>query len=120
VELLTKLRIDSCTQSTSTSTPKESKPLTYDIYKPKANFKKSKPGPADFHLMVCDASSAQIPSLYDIQRAFRELPPASPSPAGASEGEKRKKDSSIIFAAVDHGVTSFIKCSQASRRLRLV
>ncbi|KZS92159.1 hypothetical protein SISNIDRAFT_455916, partial [Sistotremastrum niveocremeum HHB9708] len=48
--------------------------IFYNLYKPSTPFRKSSPPPPDFYLVVVDARTTSIPSLFDLERLWSQIP----------------------------------------------
>ncbi|KZT40786.1 hypothetical protein SISSUDRAFT_1126978 [Sistotremastrum suecicum HHB10207 ss-3] len=48
--------------------------IFYSLYKPSTSFRKSAPPPPDFYLVVVDARTTSIPSLFDLERLWSQIP----------------------------------------------
>ncbi|KAK2459706.1 hypothetical protein APHAL10511_008351 [Amanita phalloides] len=52
--------------------------IFYNVYKPNTPFKKSAPGRPDFQVVVVDARTTYMPSLYELTSLFDHVPEALP------------------------------------------
>ncbi|EPS40180.1 hypothetical protein H072_5980 [Dactylellina haptotyla CBS 200.50] len=88
--------------------------VTFHVWKPRPNFKKSAPGPPDFHVCVVSTKDTRLPSLLQVEGLFGGIPET-------EDSEKPKnmfmalKDGrrGVILAVVDYGVISFMKFSDS-------
>ncbi|PNS14688.1 hypothetical protein CAC42_1710 [Sphaceloma murrayae] len=89
--------------------------VTWHVWKPNnAGYKKSRPGPPDFHIAVMDSRSTGLPSLADLS-GLMETQQYIPPPGNISLYPKLKHGyKSVILAVVDEGVSSFIRLSDAA------
>lgn len=86
--------------------------VQFNVWKPGVNFKKSDPGPPDYHVAVVSARSTAMPNFLETEALL----------AGAISNAKystqpfmhKLKDGkiSILLAVVDCGVVSFFKIAQ--------
>ncbi|TFK65598.1 hypothetical protein BDN72DRAFT_800974 [Pluteus cervinus] len=48
--------------------------IFYNVYKPSTPFKKSAPGPPDFRIVVVNARTTHLPTLYELEDLFNVVP----------------------------------------------
>ncbi|OLL25377.1 putative tRNA-splicing endonuclease subunit sen54 [Neolecta irregularis DAH-3] len=87
--------------------------ITYNVWKPDSNFKKTAPGPPDFRIAVVDAITQCVPNLQQLSNLFDEIPLdkiQSNNPFGRLKSGSRN----VILAVVDSGLTSFLRFNDIS------
>ncbi|PSK42048.1 hypothetical protein B9Z65_3962 [Elsinoe australis] len=107
---------DPSTQIDTGATPRsQTLRVTWHVWKPNnTTYKKSKPGPPDFHIAVMDSRSTGLPSLAELAGLI-DTQQYAPPPNGMQLYPKLKHGyKSIILAVVDEGVSSFIRLSDAA------
>ena len=89
--------------------------ITYHVYKPNSNYKKSKPGPPDFYISVIQARETLLPAEPELEHLMRQTP-FHPWPDSNSNVYQKCKGGirNIILAIVDQGVISFLNISDAA------
>ncbi|KAF8461416.1 tRNA-splicing endonuclease subunit sen54 N-term-domain-containing protein [Kalaharituber pfeilii] len=102
------------------TTPNNLLRITYNVYKPRPNFRKSDPGPPDFRIVVLStAQHPRIPTIVQIAALFDSVPfddgcdlrAGNDAVFQAKHQFQRLKDGrkSVVLAVVDAGVISFMK-----------
>ncbi|KAF3912284.1 hypothetical protein AA313_de0203550 [Arthrobotrys entomopaga] len=89
--------------------------ITFQVWKPRPNFKKSAPGPPDFYICVVSTKDTRLPSLVQIEGLLEGIPEeesAGKSPKGLYQGLKEGKRS-VVLAVVDTGVISYMRYSDS-------
>ncbi|KAK6497671.1 tRNA-splicing endonuclease subunit sen54 [Arthrobotrys musiformis] len=89
--------------------------VTYHVWKPRPNFKKSAPGPPDFYVCVVSTLDTRLPSLAEIDGLFKDIPEVDRATArekGLYQGLKEGRRN-VILATVDYGVISYMKFSDS-------
>ncbi|KAL9024292.1 MAG: hypothetical protein Q9196_006620, partial [Gyalolechia fulgens] len=112
-------------QPTTTSTP--SSPFSsnassnppvlrthFHIYKPTPNFRKTAPGPPDFHLTVLSAREDNFPTRSQLDSLLQSVPYA-PPPQAETRSYQRLKHGyrNVVLAVVDQGVVSYMRVADA-------
>ncbi|CCJ30537.1 unnamed protein product [Pneumocystis jirovecii] len=85
--------------------------ISYYVWKPVSNFKKSKLQNPDFRIVVVNARSSSLPSLKEFANIFDSVPIKNHEPNTTLFQRLRNGTRHIIFALLDSGVISFIKFS---------
>ncbi|OJA15830.1 hypothetical protein AZE42_04025 [Rhizopogon vesiculosus] len=65
----------SCTMPVVPSSPYK---IFYNLYKPSTNFRKTSPPQPDFQIVVVNARTASVPSLYELTQLFDVIPETPP------------------------------------------
>ncbi|KAF3908122.1 hypothetical protein ABW21_db0208574 [Orbilia brochopaga] len=86
--------------------------ITFHVWKPRPNFKKSSPGPPDFYISVLSTKDTKMPSLTQIEGLFDEIPETPPRQTGVYQLLKEGRKS-VVLAVVDYGVISYMRCSDS-------
>lgn len=89
--------------------------VTYHVWKPRPNFKKSAPGPPDFYICVVSTLDTKLPSLAEVDGLFKDIPEVDRATArqkGLYQGLKEGRRN-VILATVDYGVISYMKFSDS-------
>jgi tRNA-splicing endonuclease subunit Sen54 len=89
--------------------------ITYHVYKPSTNFKKTKPGSPDFYISVINVRQTVIPTEPELEHLLRQTP-FHPWQASNSNVYQKAKVGirNVILAVVDQGIISFINVSDAA------
>ena len=95
--------------------PKPADPwtMTYDVYKPSTNFRKSDPGPPDFRICVLDGRETSVPSLLQLTYLMVQAGPSPPRLNAQLYNRLKHGHSHVILAIVDQGVVSYMRVSEA-------
>ncbi|KAI4128612.1 MAG: hypothetical protein LQ338_002646 [Usnochroma carphineum] len=107
----------------STTTPASSHPSIsspfplrphFHIYKPTPQFRKSAPGPPDFHICVLNAREDSFPTLSELDELLQSVPYA-PPPDTEHRSYQRLKHGyrNVVLAVVDQGVVSYMRVADA-------
>lgn len=107
---------DPTIQKHSDASPRAQKlQVTWHVWKPNNTaYKKSKPGPPDFHIAVMDSRSTALPTLADLS-GLLDTQHYNPPPLTMTLYPKLKHGyKSVILAVVDEGVSSFLRLSDAA------
>ncbi|KAK6352766.1 tRNA-splicing endonuclease subunit sen54 [Orbilia brochopaga] len=86
--------------------------ITFHVWKPRPNFKKSSPGPPDFYVTVLSTRDTKMPSLAQIEGLFNEVPEVASRQTGVYQLLKEGKKS-VVLAVVDYGVISYMRFSDS-------
>lgn len=96
--------------------------IHYNVWKAEGSFRKGNPPPPDFRVCVVDTRNTPFPTLEQITALLESAPydPPPPVKAGVPAGNVgqmhlRLKHGyrNVLIAAVDHGITSFNRFSDA-------
>ncbi|KXL50004.1 hypothetical protein M433DRAFT_132476 [Acidomyces richmondensis BFW] len=88
--------------------------ITYHVWKPGSAYKKSNPGPPDFHIAVVNGRNTNIPTLEQLN-GLLQTAPFEPPEANAQIYQKLKHGyKNVILAVVDQGVISYLKIADAA------
>lgn len=88
--------------------------ITYHVWKPGSGYKKSSPGPPDFHIAVVNGRNTNIPTLEQLD-ALLQTAPFNPPGENAQISQKLKHGyKNVILAVVDQGVISYLKVADAA------
>ncbi|KAL9602489.1 MAG: hypothetical protein Q9219_001782 [cf. Caloplaca sp. 3 TL-2023] len=104
--------------TTTTTTSSSPNPLLlrphFHVYKPTPNFRKSAPGPPDFHITVLSARDSHFPTLAQLDGLLASVPFA-PPPENEGRSYQRLKHGwrNVVLAVVDQGVVSYIRVADA-------
>ncbi|KAF8659870.1 hypothetical protein AX16_001754 [Volvariella volvacea WC 439] len=102
-------------------TPSLSSPyqIFYNVYKPTTGLKKSSPGPPDFQVVVVNARTTPMPTLFELESLFSvvpELPPPAPrqrpQPTNHPKppsNEASKKQNEVAITFVPSGAPLFAR-----------
>jgi len=82
--------------------------ITFKVYKPSTLYKKSNPPSPDFTVCVVRARETSIPSLYQIDALFQEVPFEPPTDK-QRDLRLKKGYRNVVLAVVDQGVVSYIR-----------
>ncbi|KAG5519214.1 hypothetical protein PMAC_002302 [Pneumocystis sp. 'macacae'] len=85
--------------------------ISYYVWKPVSNFKKSKLQNPDFRIVVVNTRSSSLPSLKDFVNIFDLVPIKNHEPNTTPFQRLKNGTRHVIFALLDSGVISFIKFS---------
>jgi tRNA-splicing endonuclease subunit Sen54 len=85
--------------------------VTFFVWKPRPDFKKSAPGPPDFRVTVLDARCTEIPTLHQIDELLSSIPFDPPPQKFENQVYKKLKHGwkNIILAIVDQGVVGYVR-----------
>ncbi|KAK6540411.1 tRNA-splicing endonuclease subunit sen54 [Orbilia ellipsospora] len=89
--------------------------ITFQVWKPRPNFRKSAPGPPDFYICVVSTKDTRLPSLVQIEGLLEGIPDEEGlegAPKGLYQGLKEGKKS-VVLAVVDTGVISYMRYSDS-------
>ncbi|KAL8776686.1 MAG: hypothetical protein Q9213_008174 [Squamulea squamosa] len=89
--------------------------IHFNIHKPNPRFRKTAPGPPDYHICVINAREEDFPTLSQLDGLLNSVPYDPPL-----EGEKRLYQRlkhgyrNVLLAVVDQGIVSFIRVADAA------
>ncbi|KAF3936125.1 hypothetical protein ABW19_dt0200216 [Dactylella cylindrospora] len=86
--------------------------ITFHVWKPQPQFKKSNPGPPDFYISVVSVNETKVPSLTQIDALFEGIPKTDDSSKSLYQKLKDGRKS-VILAIVDYGVISYLRLSDS-------
>lgn len=88
---------------------------TFDVWKPRSDFKKSAAGPPNFRIAVVDVRQQVLSVLEELDHLFRTVPPDPPSPSLGTQLHSKLKYGwkNVIVAVVDQGVISYLRIADA-------
>lgn len=110
--------------ATTTTTPPfpsspnpSSKPVLrvhFHIYQPTPNFRKTAPGPPDFHLTVLSAREDNFPTLSQLDNLLKSVP-YTPPPITEMRSYQRLKHGyrNVVLAIVDQGIVSYMRVADS-------
>ncbi|KAL8932150.1 MAG: hypothetical protein Q9216_006946 [Gyalolechia sp. 2 TL-2023] len=86
----------------------------FHVYKPTPNFRKTAPGPPDFHLTVLSAREDDFPTLCQLDGLLHSVPYA-PPPETETRSYQRVKHGyrNVVLAIVDQGIVSYMRVADA-------
>lgn len=85
------------------------------VWKPTSDFKKSAPPPPDFRIAVVNAREEGFPVLEQLDDLLQSVPYDPPPPGSEGQTHRRVKHGwrSVLLAAVDQGVVSYMRVADA-------
>lgn len=85
------------------------------MYKPSSSFKKSSPGPPDFHIAVVDGRESSVPTIAQLSALLESTPYDPPPKSMEKQVYQRLKHGyrNVILAVVDQGVVSYLRVADA-------
>ncbi|KAJ6263803.1 hypothetical protein Dda_2375 [Drechslerella dactyloides] len=88
--------------------------VTFHVWKPRPNFKKSSPGPPDFYVSVVSTRDTRMPSLTQVEGLFSEIPEIDPAKRQTALYQALKEGRrNVVLAVVDYGVISYMRFSDS-------
>ena len=114
-ELSTKPHPDVPMNTTRNHMQQHLRPSFY-VWKPRPDFKKSTPGPADFPIVVVNAREENVPTLQQLADVLQSMPFNPPPTSMENQVYQKLKHGwrGVILAVVDQGVVSYVKISDTS------
>ncbi|KAL9044299.1 MAG: hypothetical protein Q9206_007402, partial [Seirophora lacunosa] len=101
------------TQPTKSPPPPVLRPH-FHVYKSTPAFRKSAPGPPDFHICVLNARQDAFPSVAQLDALLQSVPYAPPPESeGRSYHRLRHGYRNVVLAVVDQGVVSYMRVADA-------
>jgi len=88
--------------------------ITFDVYKPVSQFKKSSPGPPDYRIAVVNARDTSVPTLAELNDLLATTPYDPPTQMSQMYQKLKYGCRNIILAIVDNGIPSYIRIADAS------
>ncbi|KAK9450485.1 tRNA-splicing endonuclease subunit sen54 N-term-domain-containing protein [Limtongia smithiae] len=95
--------------------------VIFNVWKPRATFKKSAPGEPDFRAVVINARKQNVPTLAQLSALFDTLPvanaaPIAFAPTSMPAQNKRLKEGhrNVVVAVADCGIVSFFNFGDVS------
>jgi tRNA-splicing endonuclease subunit Sen54 len=89
--------------------------ITYHVYKPNAQFKKTSPGMPDFYVSVINSRETMIPTEPELEILLRQTPYHPWAATNSNVYQKAKTGvRNVILAVVDQGLISFVNFSDAA------
>lgn len=88
--------------------------ITYNVWKPRPDFKKTEPGPPDFRIAVINARETDVPSLEELGALFDTCPYEPPKREASQQQKLKSGYKSITLAIVDQGIVSYLRLSDAA------
>ena len=88
---------------------------SFYVWKPQPGFKKSSPGPPDFHIAVVNAREDDMPVLKQLDQLLQSVPYNPPPLKMDTQINQKLKHGwrNVILAVVDQGVVSYLRVSDA-------
>ena len=88
---------------------------SFYVWKPRPDFKKSTPGPADFRIAVTNAREADVPTVQQLSDLLESVPYDPPPGTMDKQIYQKLKHGwrDVILAVVDQGVVSYIRIADA-------
>ncbi|KAL9120330.1 MAG: hypothetical protein Q9187_003121 [Circinaria calcarea] len=89
---------------------------SFYVWKPRPDFKKSTPGPADFTIVVINAREDNVPTLQQLAYVLQSVPFNPPPTTMDNQVYQKLKHGwrGVILAVVDQGVVSYVNISDTS------
>ncbi|KAF2495979.1 tRNA splicing endonuclease-like protein subunit [Lophium mytilinum] len=87
--------------------------ITFDVYKPVSQFRKSKPGPPDYRIAVINARETAVPTMVELNDLLATTPYDLPNPSTQMYQKLKYGSRNIILAVVDNGIPSYIRIADA-------
>jgi tRNA-splicing endonuclease subunit Sen54 len=87
--------------------------ITFDVYKPVSQFKKSNPGPPNYCIAVVNARETAVPTLAELNDLLATTPYDPPNPTSQMYQKLKYGSRNIILAVVDNGIPSYIRLADA-------
>ncbi|MCJ1339444.1 Histone transcription regulator 3 [Bachmanniomyces sp. S44760] len=90
--------------------------LTFAVWKPRPDFRKSRPGPPDFRIAVINAREQGFPSLQELDVLLQSVPYDPPPQSMDKQLYQKLKHGyrNVILAVVDQGVVSYVRIADAA------
>lgn len=88
---------------------------SFHVWKPRPDFKKSTPGPADFRIAVVNAREVEVPTAQQLSDLLESVPYSPPPETMDKQMYQKLKHGwrNVILAVVDQGVVSYIRIADA-------
>jgi len=89
--------------------------VSFYVWKPSSDFKKSAPPPPDFRIAVISAREQGLPVLEQLDDLLQSVPYKPPPPGSEGQVYRRVKHGwrNVVLAIVDQGVVSYMRVADA-------
>jgi tRNA-splicing endonuclease subunit Sen54 len=88
--------------------------ITYHVYKPGSQWRKTDPGAPDFYVSVINARASEIPTTKHLETLLRQTPFIPSNNQASMYHNLRTGYRNVMLAVVDQGLISFLQIADAA------